>query len=625
MSLLAMVCALALQEAPAAPVAPESIRWAKDWNEAAERSRAEKKPILAHAFFQGPVAWDEKTAAGEFALPEVIALVNERYVALQLGPDVAVPFATPKLYGLGPHTFGTALLVCALDGRVVLDRFGPAWEVLVEGLTAIPELPGPEGPHFQEPLAQARALLRRGDLAGALALAKPVGTAAALQLIAHAHFLARDGEAGLAAIVAAKTAPGADALAGDLAYDEIDFLIKVARLDDAKSAAVAFTKAYPSDPRSAALAQFVAAIATFPYPPETLRFSPRAVVDSMLPVAFAPLPAAETKRASADGADWLVKTQRADGSWPSPTQYGSNLDPQWDALAVAISALCTEALRSHLDRPRAPEAFERALGFLSKAVVARRKSPFNPGVLDYSPWAWSALVSALARASEGDAARKEKLAPTLAAAVEGLAACATKDGGFTYITATTLATQPGAAPSTSFTTAYALHALLDARDAELPFDEALLDGALALLAKCKGGDGAFAYTVLGDPLRDGAVFRGPLCVHALLRAGNADERDLAAALEKFRDRLAVLTHERGHTLMHCGPQGEGSHWILFDLWTAAAAARELPADARAPYRALLLPEVLAARRADGAFCDMPLLGPACGTAQALLALRELKP
>ena len=108
MSLLALpafVVALALQEAP------ETIRWAKDWNEAAARSRAEKKPILAHAFFQGPVAWDEKTAAGEFALPEVIALVNERYVALQLGPEVAVPFASPKLYGLGPHTFGTALLV----------------------------------------------------------------------------------------------------------------------------------------------------------------------------------------------------------------------------------------------------------------------------------------------------------------------------------------------------------------------------------------------------------------------------------------------------------------------------------------------------------------------------------
>ena len=621
MSLLAMVVALALQEAKAAP---ETIRWAKDWSEAAARSLAEKKPILAHAFFQGPVVWDEMEAAGDFALPEVIALVNERYVALKLGPGVAVPFAAPKLYGLGAHTFGTALLVCAPDGRVVLDRWGPAWEVLVEGLTAIPELPGPEGPHFQEPLAQARALLRRGDLAGALALAKPVPTAAAQRLVAHAHALARDGEAALAATVAAKSLPGADALESDLAYDETAFLIKVGRLDDGRAAAEAFSKAHPTDPRTEEMKQFVAALAAFPYPPDTLRYTPRAVVESMLPVAPAPLPPAEAKRAAADGADWLVKTQCADGSWASPVQYGSNLDPQWDALSVAISALCTEALLAHLDRPRAQETFERAVGFLAKAVAARRQTPFNTGVLDYAPWAWSALVSALAHASEGDEARKEKLAPTLAAAIEGLAGCAAKDGGFTYITGKSLAAEPGATPSTSFTTAYALHALLDARDAELPFDEGLLDGALALLAKCKGDDGAFAYTARGDPLRDGAVFRGPLCVHALLRAGNADERDLAAALAKFRDRLAHLTHERHHVLMHCGPQGEGSHWILFDLWTAAAAARELPADARAPYRSLLLPEILAARRADGAFCDMPLMGPACGTAQALFALRELK-
>jgi hypothetical protein len=622
MSLLATVMTLALQQTPEAP---ETIRWAKDWDEAAARSREEKRPILAHAFFQGPLVWDEKTAAGEFALPEVIALVNERYVALKLGPGVAVPFAAAELYGLGAHTFGTALLVCAPDGRVVLDRFGPAWEVLVEGLTAIPDLPGPPAPHFQEPLAQARALLRRGDLAGALAVAQPVGTAAALQLIAHAHFLARDAEAGLAAIVAAKKAAGADALASDLAHDEVDFLIKVGRLDDAKAAADAFARTYPADPRSAALAQFSAALANFPYPPDTLRFTPRAVVESLLPVAPAPLPPAEAKRAAADGADWLVKTQCADGSWASPSQYGSNLDPRWNALAVAISALATEALLDHLERPGAAPAFERALQFLATTVAARRKAPFAASALDYSPWAWAALVGALARASEGDEARKGKLAPSLAAAIEGLSGCVAKDGGFTYITGTSLAAAPGATPSTSFTTAYVLHALLDARDAELPIDEGLLDGALALLAKCKGGDGAFSYVAQADPLRDGAALRGPLCVHALLRAGNADERELAAALEKFRERLPVLAHERHHTLMHCGPQGEGSHWLLFDLWTAAAAARELPADARAPYRALLLPEVLAARRADGAFCDMPLLGPACGTAQALLALRELEP
>src|SRR5262245_19480701 len=52
MLLVATICVLALRSD-----GPELIAWAKDWNEAAARSRAERKPILVRAFFQGPVVW----------------------------------------------------------------------------------------------------------------------------------------------------------------------------------------------------------------------------------------------------------------------------------------------------------------------------------------------------------------------------------------------------------------------------------------------------------------------------------------------------------------------------------------------------------------------------------------
>jgi hypothetical protein len=183
-----------------------------------------------------------RDGGGEFALPEVIALVNERYVALNSGRKSRC-LRSPNFW---PRpAFGTALLVCTPDGRVVLDRFGPAWEVLVEGLTAIPELPGPEG-RTSRPLAQARALLHRGDLAGPSHWRRRSGPAAAWRLIATAMPSSRATARRGSRRSSRRRRRRAPTRSRATRYDEIDFLIKVARLDDAKSAAVAFTKAYPS-------------------------------------------------------------------------------------------------------------------------------------------------------------------------------------------------------------------------------------------------------------------------------------------------------------------------------------------------------------------------------------------
>jgi hypothetical protein len=601
---------------------PEKIVWARDWNEAAERSRAERKPILVHAFFQGPIAWSEESAGDDFSLPEVVALVNERYVPLKLGPGVTVPFADPKLYGMGSYTFGSALLVVDPDGRVLRDRYGPAWEVLVEGLSADPELDGPPVAQSSDPLDHARALLRHGDLDLALDVATPIQTAAAQHLVARMHALRRNGEKALAALAEAKRLPGCEAIASDLHYDEVLFQLKAGHPRESRALALDFVKTRPDDPRRAGLEKYMKDLDALPLPPESLRWSRPSVVESLRPISSAPLPPAAAARAAADGADWLVRTQQAQGHWDGPTQYGADLDPALDPLAVATAALAMRALTTQLRRPGAEAAIERSSRWLEHVAGQRRATPFQKGPLDYTAWAWAALVGSLARASEGDPRRRERLAPTLATAIDELVKCRDADGGWSYLTTEGLLAAPKQCASMSFTTAFALHALLDARDAALEVPECALEGAIARLEQLRGEDGAFGYLAAGDPLRDGAALRGPQCAHALLRAGER-EGDLDGALERFRLFLPRLSHERGHTLMHCGPQGEGSHWILFDLWTAAAAARELPADERPPWRSLLLPEILATRRIDGSFCDMPLLGPACGTAQALLALDAL--
>jgi hypothetical protein len=140
--------------------------------------------------------------------------------------------------------------------------------------------------------------------------------------------------------------------------------------------------------------------------------------------------------------------------------------------------------------------------------------------------------SARARRQRGDEARKglARRSPPRSRGLE----LRRRDGGFTYIRDEPRSQRRGRDPSTSFTTAFALHALLDARDAELPFDQGC-STALALLAKCKGAT-APSYVAQADPLRDGAALRGPLCVHAAARRRRRRAR-LAAALEKFRERL----------------------------------------------------------------------------------------
>jgi hypothetical protein len=51
--------------------------------------------------------------------------------------------------------------------------------------------------------------------------------------------------------------------------------------------------------------------------------------------------------------------------------------------------------------------------------------------------------------------------------------------------------------------------------------------------------------------------------------------------------------------------------------------RELPEKERAPYRALLVDDLMKLRSEEGAFRDTPILGWDCGTALALLALDAL--
>ncbi|MCI0343252.1 MAG: hypothetical protein L0216_19260 [Planctomycetales bacterium] len=118
-------------------------------------------------------------------------------------------------------------------------------------------------------------------------------------------------------------------------------------------------------------------------------------------------------------------------------------------------------------------------------------------------------------------------------------------------------------------------------------------------------------------------FRVPVAADRIERTLDC-RRKMRVAFDLLLDRCASYLAETGKTLTHCGPDGQGSHDLLFEYAHAAEAAARLLAETRERYRAPLLELVLACRREDGSFADNPILRGAAGAALALRALRSLE-
>jgi hypothetical protein len=129
------------------------VQWAADWNVAATRARAERKLILL-AFQKYPgFEIGDLPALGPFIDEDVIALVNARYVPLRLRHGMDSPLADPVIYGMGPATFGVALILAKPDGEVMRGTFSLHTSVALEflraglrgsaGLASPPLRPGP--------------------------------------------------------------------------------------------------------------------------------------------------------------------------------------------------------------------------------------------------------------------------------------------------------------------------------------------------------------------------------------------------------------------------------------------------------------------------------------------------
>ncbi len=662
------------------------VRWAADWETAAARARAERKLVVV-AFQNYPgFEIDDLPSIGPFMDPDIVALTNARFVPLRFRLGMAAPFTDPAVYGTSPTSFGVALMLATPDGAIVRETFSLDSAVVLEflrgglrghaGLAGPPPLENPPtGSAAERALAEGAWMLVCGELEAAerlLADCERLGGAPRLPLVQSEDLrLRRDLRGALATLTQATIAPQLAEEAAEsaawlyTALGELDAAQASLDLPAADSPRRRFLRATLMLGRGERAAGGAALRAlALEEPPtrwswyaaaavrspafalqEEWNFAPPSaeLIAEALPLTRGPLPAGEATRARREGVEWLLANQRADGSWAHPHEIGvaPGADPPLiglGATALAGIALARESqalAASEGDAALAPArraAAGRALDNLAaRAAELRARTTRKPEVLmDYSVWS---NPYALLLAAECLPAGIGAPAPAQAMAADAVAALVAKQksgGGWSYYLSSTIAgsSQP-LEVSMSFTTAAVLTALLRAPEAGAAVDEEVIAEAVRCLEAMRRPDGAFLYLVehtshtpVGGTPGD-AAGRGPACALALLRAGHADAAAVRARLELFVAHLPELAREQGKALMHCGPEAQGSHYLLFDYMNAAEALAVLPAAERAPFRAPLLAAVLAARNADGSFVDNPQIGRAAGTAMAVIALQAL--
>ncbi len=676
-ALLATSNAQGLAEPQLAARCGSELDWAQDWSEAA--SRAEDLGLHVLVVVNAFPGFDlpDLTRSTTFMDEDILALIRARLVPLRFEPGMQAPFCDPSVYGLGPTTFGSSLLLVDEDGAVLADTpiSGPSANLpwLWQSLARHPE------PHEATipaaPLDAALLYIERGELELAEEqLERFRGSkrgperARAQRLWARLFRLRGEGPLALRAL--AKALEAAPEQAGPIACEQAVVLSLESRPSEAKDILLAALSSESgaylpralyllstiepllSDASSARVLRerlveeypesrwaWLAAVASQLEDqfgavglPLALGWKPAEVLEVLSDPQPKVLPARSTKRAVREALAWLLEHQREDGSWPSPKQLLRHPSYSLDPFTAAVDALAVRAL---LQRGRASRsAAERGLAFLIAADLRRRAEPEPVLYMDLTAWACWAQLELVADALDahlGDAPELRAFAGRL---IGDLRARQRANGGWSYFVSGTVSDGASAdgdqlEQSISFITAAVLQALVRAREAGLDVPDELIEDAIACLGAMRDEAGLFAY-MLYHPggytygrSAPGAAGRSPACELALHNAERSDDERLLGALELFGEHSGALSAELGKALMHAGPDGQGCHYLFYDYLMASRTIACLPGRQVRKQRALTLELVLAARLEDGSFQDTPLNGRVYSTAVALLTLNAL--
>lgn len=643
------------------------VEWVTSWEEAGRRARKERRPVLV--LFRSLAGFDLPDGAmlGPFMDPDVIELVRHRFVALRFQKGMEAPFVDQESYGIGPLAFGTSILVATPSGEIVADTFNLEASTLLDFLAreASSYPPPPQGRSLEDKELPAW-YLASGQLDAAAALLETPATPEEHLLKATLLRRRRMGTAALSELAAAERG-FAGAAPVELHRERVDLLNALGRTAEAEQVLLTLPPEVRRDPaiRSRIMARELAAghletarehaealVRDHPERPEAWVVAALLVAD-YLPLlageapatwptpeivatlrrhAPAPLPTRRLEEARRTAFDFLRKAQRNDGSWVHPAEVMTRVAPTLNPFVEAITALSARALLPFRDEAGVEEQVTRALAFLyaSREHLAREGAPFS--VMDYSVWSKPCVMLFVIDALAAGVAAADTWNPILQELLTELERSQRPNGGWTYYKGTELQSlDPALDVSFSFVTAFELIALAAARDHGLPVSEAMVQKAVDCMRLLRNRDGTFEYQVsqrnrparASDPA--GSAGRDAYCAHALSLWERTPVADREEALDRFLEHRASYAHEHGKSVMHCGPAGQGSHYLMFDYAFLAETIAALPRARQSRHRAALLEQVLEQRSVVGSYLDNPLLGDPFGTAMALWVFHRLQP
>ena len=541
------------------------INWSANWEEAAKRARQEQRLIVVSVYAQPGFAIGNQLNESVFMSPEIISLVDHRFVAVRWNRGQPAPFVSHEVFGLSASTFGAGLLVCTPDGQVVRQIFFLQPVLVADGLRGAlqehPEsAPPPKAPTTQRAEAVA-FLIDSGQLEAARELIgeqiDDESGAIAFQRT-RLHRIKREGNEAIQALQTAKQR-STPALHARLLLEEATIRIGLGQNDAAENALRRCMNDSPNDTERAeamfllgalswaagdvqrASEQWTALTHKLPEQPyawagAAALLGPALAMDikpdlswpSEAAERIATIPATAPKSSTFDitpviveAADWLIEAQRPDGEWDTRFTVGDT-HPAPSPIAMAVQAIDTLALfrAAHHWQDDEPERAARCLDAARLGLnrycddrKLERQYPRLIAFMDYTCWGSSYGLFCLMRVldNEFDAAgathgiERGELESEVAYLIKDLVRIQAGNGGWSYyVSGKVDGTAVGAAMS--FTTATVLLALQSAKDAGFEVPAESLSRGYACLASMRGTNGAWVYMRRGDePFTAGVV------------------------------------------------------------------------------------------------------------------------
>jgi len=331
-------------------------------------------------------------------------------------------------------------------------------------------------------------------------------------------------------------------------------------------------------------------------------------------VERAPAPA-DVRNAIAKGADFLVKSQNADGSWGGVrnktfTDSFANVETH-HAWTVATTGLCCVALMELSQTPEANAACDKGLDYICANADLKRPDQWDTDNTWGYIYGLQGVAKALANPRYKGSSRDGALRKAADTFLGLMKKYQSDKGGWAYYADPEGAYVTGL--ETSFGTAAGVIALCDARDAGLTVDEKMLLKARAAVERCRLPNGAFTYSndVINQPGNSefinnvkGSLGRIQVCHLAMLRAGSKISKEqIRWGLDQFFEHHKFLDVGRMKPIPHEAYYAVAGYFYFFGHYYAGRLLETLPPNERAEYAPRLQKEILKTIESDGAMWD----------------------